>query len=388
MKKLTIVSILAIALCIVPFMNTAIASDDELPSWIKTTKLKGDIRFRYQTEDRAHDDDQIDRDRWRIRWRFGVESEPNDNWKVGFGLASGSDDGRSTNQTLENFFDTPDARLDYAYAKWMPMENIDVMFGKFKNPIWTTKDLLWDSDIMPEGIAATFDLKASDNVDFFITPAFFVLDEDKNDEDDPNMMALQAGVKMDFTDAISSKLAVSYYKLNNTENSALVTIPDDDGDDDTNFVLTEEDVSAWAVDGEIGFSALPVYVALFGQYVSTDADDYETGYLFGVKCGDKKVKELGDWQLKYNYRKLETFGWSDLLPDSDFMGGDTNVKGSEIELVVGLHKNVTIGLDYYMAEVDDDYAGIANPDYPSNSLEIPSNKQDMDLIQIDLVVKF
>ena len=371
MKKTKIAFTLILILCLVPFIGApTVMASDEIPSWIKNTEIKGDLRFRYQTEDRPserNDTEQIDRNRWRLRWRFGMESKPNDQWKVGFGLASGSDDPRSTNQTLDNYFDSPDARLDYACATWMPMENIELTVGKFKNPIWSTKDLMWDSDIMPEGMAASFDFKTSDTLGFFITPAFFIIDEyaDEDDaaepEDDPNMMAIQAGAKMDFTAHISSKLAVSYYKINHTE--------------EIDFFMGEEDASAWAVDGEIGFSGLPVYVGVFGQYVSSDADDYNTGYLFGVKCGDKKVKEFGDWQIKYNYRKLEALAWWDQLPDSDFMGGDTNVKGSEIELVVGLHKNVTLGLDYYKAEVDE-------------TTGYDPNEEDQDLLQLDLVVKF
>ena len=40
--------------------------------------------------------------------------------KVGFGLASGTNDPRSTNQSFTNSFETPDIRLDYAYATYKP----------------------------------------------------------------------------------------------------------------------------------------------------------------------------------------------------------------------------------------------------------------------------
>ena len=377
MKKITVALILTLALCVVPYINgsNTAAASDEIPSWVTKTKVKGDLRFRFQTEDRASeldDSEQIDRNRWRIRWRLGIESKPNDQWKVGFGLASGSDDPRSTNQTLQNFFDTPGAQLDYAYAKWSPMDSIDLMVGKFKNPIWGTKDLIWDSDLRPEGMAAQINLAASDYIDVFFTPVFLIVDEyadeDNADEpeDDPQMYGLQAGTKMGFGEAVSTKFAVSYYKINNTA--------------EIDFFMGEEDYSALVLDAEAGFTALPVYVGVFGQYVSSDADDYDTGYLVGFKCGDKKVKKLGDWQIKYNYRKLEAYGWWNALPDSDFMGGDTNVKGHEIEATVGLAKNVTFGIDYYMSELDDpDFAGFGGYD---------PNEEEFNLLQVDLVVKF
>ena len=353
MKKTGVAVLCAFALC----LFATFVSASEIPEWVTNTKLKGDFRFRFQNEDNVFDDDdnEVDRNRFRLRWRFGVESQPNDQWVVGFGLASGGDDPRSTNETLDNFFETPDARLDYAYTTFTPIENIELTLGKFDNPIWNPKDLIWDSDIMPEGIAAGLTFDVADSVGLFLTPAFFILDEENPDEDDPNMWAIQAGLKMNVDKTASGRIGATYYKLNNVE--------------DIEFFNGEEDTSAWSLDAEAGLETLPVYIGIFGQYVVSDADDDDTGYLMGAVVGDKKIKKLGDWQVKYNYRKLEMNAWWDQLPDSDFMGGDTGVKGSEVELAVGLHKNVTLGLDYYKGEEIDGDA-------------------DQDLIQLDLVVKF
>ena len=67
----------------------------------------------------------------------------------------------------------------------------------------------------------------------------------------------------------------------------------------------------------------------------------------GIKFGHKKVKQLGQWQVKYNYRRLEKDAWPDFLPDSDFYGGKTDSKGNEVEFKLGLAKHVAFGLDYY-----------------------------------------
>jgi hypothetical protein len=112
-------------------------------------------------------------------------------------------------------------------------------------------------------------------------------------------------------------------------------------------------------------------VGIFGQYVNSDASDDDLGYLAGLKFGHKKVKKFGQWQVKYNYRRLEQDAWPDFLSDSDFYDGETDVQGSEIEFTFGLAKNVTIGIDYYKSEQIDRKPTI-----------------EEDLVQVDLVLKY
>ena len=90
------------------------------------------------------------------------------------------------------------------------------------------------------------------------------------------------------------------------------------------------------------------------------------------KLVEKKI--LTQSEAKYNYRRLERDAWPDFLPDSDFFGGDTNVKGHEVEFKFGLHKYVTMGLDYYHSE----------------PIRLPAGQPELDedLIQIDLLLKF
>ncbi len=342
----------------------------ELPEWIKNTKIKGDLRLRYQYEDTDNDGNPT-RDRYRIRLRAGIESGINDQFKVGFGLATGGDDPRSTNETLDNTFDSPDVRLDYAYAQYKPVKWLTAWGGKFKNPIWKTKDMLWDSDIRPEGIAATLKHEIG-SAEIFFTPAFFILDEYKADKDDPCMFAFQLGSKFKFLDNMYFKIAGSYYDFEHIKGNSL------DHSAETNTVDSEgnlaEEYESFALDAEYGikFDGPVPFAALFGQYVNSDADREDEGYLAGLKLGLKKVKKLWDWQVKYNYRDLEKDAWLDTFPDSDFYGGATGVKGNEIEFKLGLAKHVTFGIDYYF-DVESQDGG--------------SNKEQ-DLLQADLVLKW
>ena len=91
-----------------------------IPSFITNTQFKGDFRLRYEYSDRENGNE--DRNRGRYRFRLGVVTKVNEKVNVGFALASGGGDPRSTNQTMGNSFETPDIRLDMAYATYKPFD--------------------------------------------------------------------------------------------------------------------------------------------------------------------------------------------------------------------------------------------------------------------------
>jgi hypothetical protein len=346
------------------------SSGFKLPKWVENTKVYGDFRFRNQYENRDNKDSQ---DRWRMRWRFGFETEINEKWTTGFRLASGQDDPRSRNLTLDDTFDTSNVQLDLAYAQFDPSENWRLMAGKFKNPIWKPKDLLWDSDVNPEGISVQLLNYKINDVEVFATPGFYFLDDFKSDSSDPWLGLIQAGANVKFTDSLSFKFAGTFYnfqdlKGNDFEYSEGTNSRDADG----NY---KNDYDAFAADAELGMklSGIVPYAGIFAQYVNSNASSNDGGYLAGVKFGHKKLEKFAQWQVKYNYRRLERDAWPDFLPDSDFYGGETDVKGSEIEFVFGLAKNVTIGLDYYMSKPIDRTSAEAD---------------DENLLQVDLVLKY
>lgn len=344
-------------------------------SWAGKIKLKGDVRLRYQTEDKGNDG-KVSRDRYRARARVGIIAKPNDKWEAGIGLATGGTDPRSTNETLDNTFETSDMRMDYAYAKFSPNKMISLMGGKIKNPIWGTKDLLWDGDINPDGFAAKFKFKITDNLEIFVTPAYFILEEYKTSKDDPSMIALQPGISWKVNDTVKLKIATTYYNFSDVKGNDFSKATAGLYGAGTNTVdvygglMYEYDPLAF--DAEVGFKISDsMSASIFGQYVDSDAASNNKGSLYGFKVGGKSVIGLKSWQIKINYRKLEKDAWLDFLPDSDFYGGATDVKGMEYELKLGLSKKVSMGIDYY---------------HSKPILGDTDVKQDV--FQADLIVKF
>jgi len=338
----------------------------KLPDWIYRTSLKGDFRLRYQQEDRS-DADQ--RSRGRFRYRLSLSSEVRDDLKVIFGLASGSSDPRSTNQTFQDTFSSKPVQIDLAYAQYKPAKWLDLRGGKMSNPLWTPADLLWDSDIRPEGAAVTLQGAVAEGLDLFVNGDFFVLDE-YSDQEDPLMFAVQGGGGWKFMENARLELAATYYGFSSVKGHTL------DYSAGTNTLENGElkyEYNSIAGGAELAFTEvtrLVPYVEMYGEYIyNPDPSTNNSGFLAGAAVGHAKTNGLGRWQAKYNYRRLERDAWLDVFPDSDFFGGATDVKGHEVILECGLAEHVTAGIDYYRSE--------------SISTDV-----DESLFQADLVFKF
>lgn len=319
------------------------------PSWTQKINIKQDVRVRYQYDENVSD--AVHRDRARIRYRLGVEGNITQNFKAGAGMATGSTDPRSTNETLDNTFEHPDLRLDYAYGQYKA-GNFSAIGGKFVKTdyLWVPTDMLWDTDINPEGASANYNLTLGPDTDWFNNAGFWIIDDTSGSEDDPYLLYYQTGIGQTI-DQFDVKLSGTVY-----EYKGLTGInPDNDGSTNTrsgsNMVY---DYDAINISGEIGYNGegeAPVIprIALTGDYVQNLDDDVadDKGWSLGGYIGHKKISEKGSWQIKYLYTELEKDAWFDALPDSDRYGGGTDVEGHEFILSYGLAKNVSVDLDFY-----------------------------------------
>jgi flagellar biosynthesis chaperone FliJ len=120
-----------------------------------------------------------DRNRARVRARFGVDGQLNEDFMAGIYLASGTlGDPTTTNETLTNFFDRKTVGLDRAYITYNPVAHnwLSLTGGKFATP-WQRTSLTFDPDISPEGFDAkvSFDLHNAGPVKNFTAQAMQLL---------------------------------------------------------------------------------------------------------------------------------------------------------------------------------------------------------------------
>lgn len=113
-------------------------------------RFSGDIRVRGES---FFQDDVPDRNRGRIRVRFGVDGRLNDDFTGGFALATGSlGDPTTTNESFTNFFDRKTIGLDRGFITYNPVAHrwLSLTGGKFAYA-WNRTQVTGDPDINPEG---------------------------------------------------------------------------------------------------------------------------------------------------------------------------------------------------------------------------------------------
>ena len=120
----------------------------------------GDMRVRGESYFQKYSGCTIcnDRNRARVRVRFGFEGKLNEDFTAGIALASGTlGDPTTTNETLTNNFDRKTIGLDRGYITYNPVAAkwLSVTGGKFAFT-WARTSLTFDPDINPEGFVEKF----------------------------------------------------------------------------------------------------------------------------------------------------------------------------------------------------------------------------------------
>lgn len=319
---------------------TLAATEEKTPApvnaaeFLKGLDINGDLRVRYEhvTAD-VPDEDEVDR--MRARFRLGMKwNNPDENWKIAAGLATGGLDGTSTNATYSNdmVFETGDIRLDYAYAE-NTLGDLSLLAGQMKNPFETTW-ALWDDDMRPAGFTGKIDLKPA-----FVTAGWYQVRY--VDKDIAAMEAIQAGVKLDEVTA-----ALAFYNYDQVKKYIDFTKTGMDPDytyQILDLYTTGDLKTDWAkfspyaqVFYNIGAKGEPGQSVLGGNI---DPEEENMGWIVGLDTTVNKVK------FGVAYAEIGADSVQQGMKDSDFGGSlnSTDVKGFKLGLSYALTKHCSLG---------------------------------------------
>jgi hypothetical protein len=342
-----------------------------LPAWVMNTKLKGDLRLRFQDQ---HEQTSGNNNRnttvGRVRMRLGLDSKVNDKINVGVGIATNADgDPRSTNVSF-GAKDGGDSskmgiRLDYAYAKYAPTPWLTLVGGKMLLPdvLWEPTDLIWDTDITPEGGVIGFNKTLNPKTSVFMKAGALVLVADTSTISGSNAFLMQPGINYAINDKFSLKGALTYGYF---QTSGTLASQFSKGNNTKNGRGSGTAYGTYAYNYSILNPALELTIKepfkmigsnvenlkFFGEYVNNlEVSNKNTGFSLGFQFGNEKIEKWGDWQVKYIFAMLGNDAVLDILPDSDRYGGQTGVRSHEGSISFGLAKNVSLGFDIYRSWV-------------------------------------
>ena len=346
---------------------------DQKLAWAAKTQFKGDVRFRQETVKIQGESNNggRDKDRQRIRARLGAYTEINDQVDTGIRIATGSsDDARSTNQDQDNYFDKKSIWLDLGYIDYHPdqIKNLHVIGGKMLQPWVNMGDVIWDSDINPEGLAVTYKYPLGSSAELFGSLGNYNL-KDNVDGDgvqfrhDLRLTSGQLGTRFSVTDNLKMTLGGSIYAYQNDENSTCTSsttpcaLAVNGNSANEQFRLYEGFAQA-----DIGGLAVPL--AFYGQYVKNNdaSTDQDTAWLLGAKS-----KVFG-FNLDYNYRDTQRNAVVGAFTDSDFANGTTGSRGHKMKVSYDIDKNFAVGATYFLTKAD--YASRTQRDANTNTLQL------------------
>ena len=303
-------------------------------SWAENLRFSGDLRYRHELID---EDGREQRQRQRIRARFGVTAQVTESLSAGIRVATGGvSENRSTNATLGDANARNDLELDLGYLTWRPREDLSLTLGKQGYPWFRPgSSFLYDSDSNPEGVALAW----SGSSGVFTHAWGFWLSESASAAEG-NVSGLQVGwhnrtgltIAASFHDyaAIEGRsLSFSGYPAGNTTYA---------GDRLCQPVATEVAVArCYSADYEILGLAVQyegrvgeLPLQLWADSVQNLAvAEFDAGFNLGARIG--RASSPGSWELALAYQDVEADAqWGGFI-DSDFAGGDTQGRGWRLQ---------------------------------------------------------
>lgn len=261
--------------------------------------VSGDMRVRQEW----NFVDGRDRSRTAVRARLRPTYAVSDKFSVGTQIATGDpDDPNSTDVTLGNFVDDFAVALDQA---WIRYHNggLTAYAGKFPQ-IFQRTDMLWDSDVSPQGVAAAYSAGLGGGAKLDARGIYFVIDEAAVARDSDMLggqLALTSPLGSDFKAGLTG--SYYHYRLGSVAGA-------DVGDFRGNLLSAGRYLSdfhlvegigtlGWVGPSErwpVAFTA--DYVRNLGAAVSGDT-------AFNLELAAGRTAQPGDFRIAYNFSEVE-----------------------------------------------------------------------------------
>lgn len=361
---------------------------DGADQWLKGLVFKADTRLRYEGFDyhsgaapSGTTSPSPDRNRFRMRLRFGFEKIFNPEMKIGFSLSTGdslSTNGlqanpASQNQTMNNDFNFKNIWVEKIFATYTPewakvgpIAALNITAGKSDNPFERgSTDMIWSNTVKPEGVYEMADLHLFKgdrfNLKAYTTLGQFVLRETgtyttaaTSAQKDAELFAYQIGLMpsldtglmkkpVDALSALSLYSYPGYAKYNNWKIGAQSLANGNIVAPGSTSQLDAGNFNVLSVYQEVALYPYGVPVRPFAEWADNLSDnanairDAAHAWSLGLKLG--KIQKKGDWEASYAYKWIGANSVVGAFNDNDFGSGNyggAGRRGSAIRMGYGL----------------------------------------------------
>ena len=346
--------------------------------WASRISWKADARYRHEFVDPEEALD--DQTRHRIRARLAMTAKINDTLTGTIGLATngGTNDPRSTNQTLGEGWTRKGIALDLAYVDWKPTGSLGMTFGKMPQPWYKVSGYFFDNDINPEGISARY------TGGLFFANAFGMWLSERSTASDATLFGGQLGLAgevgpMKLTGAlgyfdvgtVEGEITTTNTTLGCTANTAFfggaqgnTTRTNGAG---CAFLANDFNMIEALAQAELTIAEQPLQI--WAQFIqNNEADDLDTGWLAGFNWG--KASNPRTFEFGYAYGVIEKDAQFGQFVDSDFGGGVTDVDGSIFKIGYAPAKNWVLNGTYFMNNRFVDAPGATEQNYDRYQIDM------------------
>jgi Putative porin len=352
---------------------TADKTADVLAQERSRLSFTGDIRYRNESFDVEYVDRNRSRD--RVRARLNANLRVNDTVTGQISLASGADDPRSSNQTLDGQNSRKSFSLDTAYVTWAPNAEWKVTAGKQRYGWQRSGSLFFDGDINPEGLAINYGTG-----NFFASAYYDWLSERALSFSSPTgtntdsiMYGAQVGYRIPFSDSVKMTVAAGYFNFdgvqgynplfggssfgNTTTTSAAVcnrTLAAG-----TACLLSDYDILQGFADLTATVGGQPLRVFLdYAQNTEAEVnpvagEKLDTAMALGVSYGAASAVK-GTWEFGVLYQQIEKDALFGQLLDSDFGDGNTDTDGFALRGGYTVARNWTVNATLFLNNLSND----------------------------------
>ena len=407
---------------------------------VDNAKVYGDIRARYErrsgdgiTTSTAGVNDSLESNRSRYKMTLGVTTESG-KWYSDLAMAMSSN-GTSDNVTFGNTnasgagmsnkasstLYVKRAVVGYKATDWLAVEA-----GRVANPLYSVNAMVFDRDIVFEGLSEKLNYKIGDtelfgNFGQYINNGYYQSTNGVTTKNASALYVFQAGATQPLIDkkaSVKGALSYYYYGGDGTGNVgnfspflATTTNANRIARATTGNAIAQNDLAILDIPMEANYMVSDnLGVKLYGEYANNLSgsdrynaacaqttynvcglgDDHDAWLVGLVLASSSDLKSLennklktGQWSANLWYQSVGAYALDGNTVDSDIFDGRTNIEGWALKAQYNVQDNVALNFTGAWGDRKNNSLGTVGADG-----DIAANLKKMDLYQFDVTYKF